>query len=91
MNRKDLELLEQLEICDKEEESLNELLQNPLLPNLFKTFLKNYQIGRDWTKGELIIVNEQTGDKVGLTQIKMYEPNESIMLVWIIFLSMINL
>jgi hypothetical protein len=76
MNRKGLELLKQLEIDDKDE-NLNELLQSTLLPNIFKFFIANYKIGRKWTSGELILVNEQTNDKVWLTQITMYEPNES--------------
>ncbi|MCB0748338.1 MAG: hypothetical protein KDC90_12830 [Ignavibacteriae bacterium] len=77
MNRKGLELLRQLEIGEKEEELLNDLLQNPLLPDLFKTFIKNYKIGKNWTTGELIIVDEQTNAKVWLTQITMYEPDDS--------------
>jgi len=75
MNRKGLELLQQLEIVDNEA-SLNQLLQSNLLPILFKVFISHYQVGENWTRGDLILVDEQTGRKVGLTQISMYEPTK---------------
>jgi hypothetical protein len=74
MNRKGFELLEQIE---EKSEDLKELLKEPLLPNSFRTFVRSYKIGKSLIKRELLQVNDQTLDKIGLTQLSMYELTES--------------
>jgi hypothetical protein len=73
MNRKGFELLEQVE---EKSEELKELLKEPLLPNSFRTFVGSYKIGKGLIKGELLQINDQTLDKVSLTQLSMYELTE---------------
>jgi|GEM_PF-1917826 hypothetical protein len=73
MNRKGFELLEQIE---EKSEDLKELLKEPLLPNSFRTFVGSYKIGKGLIKRELLQINDQTLDKIGLTQLSMYELTE---------------
>ena len=70
MNRKGFELLEQIE---EKSEELKELLKEPLLPNSFRTFVRSYKIGKDLIRRELLQINDQTLDKISLTQLSMYE------------------
>jgi len=74
MNRKGLELLIQ-ETGDSD--YLNELLNNEILTADFKTFIKNYKVGQQWTLRNLLLVDEKTDDKIGLTKITMFEPNNN--------------
>jgi hypothetical protein len=73
MNRKGFELLEQIE---EKSEDLKELLKEPLLPNSFRTFVGSYKIGKSLIKRELLQINNQTLDKISLTQLSMYELTE---------------
>jgi hypothetical protein len=70
MDRKGFELLEQIE---EKSEELKELLKEPLLPNSFRTFVRSYKIGKDLIRRELLQINDQTSDKISLTQLSMYE------------------
>lgn len=74
MNRKGLELLIENKLQSKE---LNTLLVNDYLSEDFKRFIKTYKVGQDWLKGNLLLIDEKSGDQIGLTQLKMFEPNNN--------------
>jgi hypothetical protein len=76
MNRKGLELIRQRQTVNDEENIVN-LINSNLLPNLFKIYMNHYQIGESWLSGgEIILVNEKTGDEIWLNQTSMFEPHK---------------
>ena len=74
MNRKGLELLLQNDLESKE---LETLLKKEILSDDFKLFLKYYKVGQSWLTGNILLLNEESGDTIGLTQLKMFEPDNN--------------
>jgi len=74
MNRKGLELLLPNDI---ESKALDTLLKKEMLSDDFKVFLKNYKAGQSWLKGNLLLLDEESGEQIGLTQLKMFEPDNN--------------
>lgn len=75
MNRKGLELLNEND--NNQSEELKTLLQDNCFSKDFKRFIKTYKVGPGWIKGDLLLIDEKSGDQVGLTQLKMFEPDNN--------------